>query len=98
MKNKSIDFDKTIFFKALDKIRVWLKTILTRLTLRDKQSCRYCGRDQHVIWHCNDLDWSKLPKKYINTSLCLECFISLTKNVNILQPIEILNFKVNNNE
>lgn len=76
--NAEILFDYKWYFRIFDYLRVGLKKyVLTKLRLRDKQSCRYCGRDQHVIWSCKDEDWIKLPKRWHNTALCLECFIAL---------------------
>jgi len=71
-----IDFDKR-FFRALDYLRIFLKKILTRLGLRNKQSCRYCGRNQKIVWNVKNELWSLLPKKYSNECLCLECFLEI---------------------
>lgn len=92
MKNKSILFDKKYFFRLLDYIRIYLKIILTKLRLRDKQSCKRCGKDQHIIWSCKDEDWIKIPSKYHNTSLCLECFIELYPDIIYPDDIKILGF------
>jgi hypothetical protein len=41
-----IDFDHYCF-RCLDLVRVYSKIILTRLNLRDKQSCKHCGRTDY---------------------------------------------------
>jgi len=74
--NLGLKFDKH-FFRPLDIIRVFLKRVFTRLHLRDTPSCNHCGRDQHVVWSIEDKAWNKLPVKYHNKSLCIECFIEL---------------------
>jgi hypothetical protein len=80
MQNLELDFDK-YFFRPLDLIRIFLKYIFTRLRLRNHQSCKCCGRDQWVCWTVKDEIWNKLPKKYQNTALCLECFCRLVPSV-----------------
>ena len=76
---KKVNFDKTWFFRFQDITRVFLKKYLfTRLLkLRDRQSCRYCGRDQKIVWACEDEIWKKLSTRWHNKCLCLECFIEL---------------------
>jgi hypothetical protein len=73
LKNLSLDFDK-YFFRPLDIIRIILKKLFTRMCLRDKQSCKHCGRDQSIIWTVKSSIWDLVPEKYQNTALCLECF------------------------
>lgn len=76
--NAEILFDYKWYFRIFDYLRVGLKKyILTKLRLRNKQSCKYCGRDQHIVWSCKDDDWVKLSKRWHNTALCLECFTAL---------------------
>jgi len=72
----NIDFDR-YFFRVLDYLRIWLKHVFTRLGLRDKQSCKHCGRNQFLIWSVKDKLWNEIPKKYRDHSLCIECFIKL---------------------
>jgi len=72
-----MSFDSKWYFRIFDVIRIKIKFLLTKLGLRTKQSCAYCGRDQWVIWTCSDYMWRNLPKKYHKTSLCLECFVNL---------------------
>ena len=74
MNNLSINFNSKIYFRIFDNVRIYLKKILTKLKLRDTQSCKYCGRDQHIIWSVKDNIWNILPKKWKNKCLCLECF------------------------
>lgn len=85
-------FDKKWYFRILDYFRVFAKKILTKLRLRDKQSCKYCGRDQHIVWNCKDKDWIKLPKQWHNKALCLECFVVLFPGKLSKKDIEILGF------
>lgn len=87
----SIDFDK-YFFRLLDYIRIWLKRLFTRLCLRDIQSCKYCGRDQWVIWTVKDNLWYLIPKKYHNKTLCLECFVRLCPRGLIMKDFEVIYF------
>jgi hypothetical protein len=87
----NILFDYTLFFRVQDIIRVWIKCLLTKLRFRDKQSCQYCGRDQHIIWSCSNKSWLKLSKKWHNKSLCLECFVALHSNLK-LKDIKIIGF------
>jgi len=89
MRNLELDFDK-YFFRLLDILRIYLKYIFTRLCLRNTQSCKYCGRDQNIIFSVKDEIWYKLPKKYHNKCLCLECFAKLIKE-NI---VEITDFEI----
>jgi len=89
---RSYLFDFAWYFRVLDYLRVYLKVILTKLSLRDKQSCKYCGRDQHVIWRCKDEDWAKIPDKWHNTALCLECFINLYPENLKTEDIEIVGY------
>jgi hypothetical protein len=92
MENREILFDKTAFFRTMDWFRVIIKFILTRLRLRNKQSCKHCGRDQNVIWIVNDYLWHELPLEYHETSLCIECFIALCgRRINI-GDIKILEY------
>lgn len=90
--NTEILFDYKWFFRIQDILRVFIKKwLLGRLLyLRNKQSCRYCGRDQHIVWKCEDVNWIKLPKKWYNTTLCLECFIALYPDKLNSNDIEIL--------
>lgn len=90
--NKSIMFDRKWYFRVFDRTRVWMKRFLTRIGMRDKQSCKYCGRDQYVIWRCSDGEWEKIPKEYRDDSLCLECFVSLHKGELGVGDIEIMGF------
>lgn len=94
MQNLELDFDK-YFFKPFDILRIFLKYMFTRLCLRNEQSCRYCGRDQNIVFTVKDDLWYKLPKKYHNKSLCLECFVKLIdKRFMIrLEDFERLQFK-----
>lgn len=69
-------FDKYLF-RWQDIKRVYIKKILTKLNLRDKHSCKHCGRDQKLVWSVKNEIWNKLPKKYRNSALCIECFIEI---------------------
>ena len=89
---KSIDFDRTMFFKLLDSITVLAKKILTRLGLRDKQSCKKCGRNQCIVWAVSNEIWNMLPDKWRNKALCLECFINLYPGNISKEDVEILDF------
>lgn len=80
--NFELDFDR-YFFRAFDVVRVILKRIFTRLCLRNKQSCKYCGRDQNIIWTIKNEIWNELPIQYKNKSLCIECFARLIKDNSI---------------
>jgi len=71
-----LKFDK-YFFRPLDIIRVFLKRVFLYLHLRKGQSCKRCGRDQHVMYSVENKVWNKLPIKYHNKMLCIECFIEL---------------------
>jgi len=71
-----LKFDKH-FFRPLDIIRIFFKRVFLYLHLRKVQSCKRCGRDQHVMWSVEDKVWNKLPVKYHNKMLCIECFIEL---------------------
>jgi len=74
--NLGLKFDKH-FFRPFDITRVFLKRIFVYLHLRDTQSCKHCGRDQHIIWSVEDKFWNKMPVKYCNKCLCIECFVEL---------------------
>ena len=74
--NLGLKFDKH-FFRPFDITRVFLKNVFLHLHLRDAQSCKRCGRDYHIIWSIEDKVWNKLPVKYHNKMLCIECFIEL---------------------
>jgi len=93
--NEKILFDYTWIFRSFDLFRILLKNILTKLRLRDKQSCKYCGRDQHVVWKCKDEIWNKLPKKWHNKALCLECFGAIYPTQLSFNDIEILKYNDN---
>jgi hypothetical protein len=82
MKNLSLDFDK-YFFRPLDVLRVGLKRVFTRLCLRDKQSCKCCGRDQSIVWTVKNSIWDLVPKRYQNTALCLECFCKMVPDATL---------------
>ena len=90
--NKEILFDYRPFFRTMDYIRVFFKAILTRLRFRNKQSCKYCGRDQQIIWAVEDDLWESLPKKWHNKALCLECFVALCPKEIFVNDILILGF------
>jgi hypothetical protein len=90
--NAGIEFDYKWFFRYLDYLRIGSKKLLTKLRLRDKQSCKYCGRDQHVVWSCKNEDWLKLPERWHNTALCLECFIALYPDNMNKADIKILGY------
>jgi hypothetical protein len=93
MQNLELDFDK-YFFRLFDILRVFLKRIFTRFYLRNEQSCKYCGRDQNIIFSVKDTIWNKLSEKYISSSLCLECFAKLIKDNSInFKDFEIFKFK-----
>ena len=80
MRNLSIDFD-TYFFRPLDLIRVVLKRLFTKLCLRDAQSCKHCGRNQSIAWTVEDEYWERVPGKYRDKALCLECFCRMAPEV-----------------
>jgi hypothetical protein len=91
--HRSILFDFAWYFRLFDYIRVFVKKyILTKLRLRDKQSCRHCGRDQSVVWSCEDVLWLRLPKRWHNTALCLECFVALHPDKLNTEDIKILGY------
>jgi len=80
MRNLSIDFD-TYFFRPLDLIRVAMKKLFTKFCLRDTQSCKHCGRDQSIAWTVEDEYWERVPGKYRDKALCLECFCRMAPEV-----------------
>ena len=44
------------------------------------QTCKRCGRTQHVIWVVEDNIWNRVCKKNEwnnNKTLCLECFAEM---------------------
>lgn len=86
-----INYDDTLF-RPMDYIRIWIKKILTRLGLRNKQSCKYCGRNQKIVWTVSDRYWNTIPKKYRNKSLCIECFIELCPFLLRTEDFEIITF------
>jgi hypothetical protein len=90
--NAGVEFDYKLMFRLFDNVRVGLKRILTKLRLRNKQSCKYCGRDQHIVWACKDEDWLKLHERWHNTALCLECFIALYPDKLSSDDITILGY------
>ena len=69
-------FDKYLF-RWQDMKRMYIKKLFTKLKFRDRQSCKHCGRDQKLVWSIKNEVWNKLPKKYINSVLCIECFIEV---------------------
>jgi len=73
-------FDKYLF-RPQDHVRIILKRLLLVLGWRDKQSCKYCGRDQKIVWSVKNEMWDKLPEKYKNKALCIECFVELHPNM-----------------
>ena len=48
---------------------------LLRLTNIQKQSCKKCGCTSYYDFQVPDIYWNKLPKKWINSALCINCFI-----------------------
>ncbi len=80
MYNKAIE----MIFRPFDILRVGVKRILTHLRLRDKQSCKRCGRDQVVVWSVSDREWSHVPERYKNRCLCLECYALLVGDLRSL--------------
>jgi hypothetical protein len=71
---------------------VYTKRILTLLGLRNRQSCKYCGRNQWIIFSVKDYVWEEVvPEKYRYKCLCLECFARLAKHD--LFKIEIMGFE-----
>ena len=72
------------------------KRLLTLLGLRDKQSCKNCGRDQYVVWHITDSLWeATVPLGLQNRSVCIECFADFAHASDVklsLDAFEILNF------
>jgi len=62
-----INFDNSLTFRFFDIFRVNMKKIFTKLGLRDKQSCKYCGRNQYVIWSVSDEIWEQFPEIYLDT-------------------------------
>jgi hypothetical protein len=91
MNNLNKDFDK-YFFRPLDIIRIRLKKVFTILQLRNKQSCKYCGRDQSIIWTIKDEYWYTIPKRYHNKCLCLECFCRLYPDNIDISDFELIKF------
>lgn len=61
-------------------LKIFSKRFFTNLRLRNKQSCKYCGRNQNIIWNVSNEIWTKLPPKYHNKCLCLECFMKMINN------------------
>ena len=52
------------------------------------QTCKRCGRVQHVVWTVSDEVWHKFCKKTgwnPNKTLCLECFAEMVGYVIIGQ-------------
>ena len=44
------------------------------------QTCKRCGRVQHVVWHVSDEIWREMCQKVgwpLERTLCLECFAEL---------------------
>ena len=85
-----VNFDYILRYQ--DYVRIFIKKICTKLGLRDKQSCKFCGRDQKIVWIVNDEIWENLDKKWKNKTLCLECFIELYPFKLKIEDIKILNF------
>lgn len=75
MCNQNSHLDK--LFRPLDILRVKTKKIAAKIGLKNAQSCKYCGRDQHIVWKVPCKIWNTLPKAWHNKCLCLECFYFL---------------------
>ena len=89
-------YDYKIPFRMLDMMRVLIKKLLTKLRLRDRQSCAYCGRDQWVVWHSDK--WKDLPDKWHDESLCIECYCALYPGVLFSDDIVIITYNTNSHE
>jgi len=74
--------------KIVYKFLIFIKRILTRLGLRNKQSCKCCGRNTIIEFHVDDKIWNKLPKQYHNKVLCIECFILLNEDMVFMDDIK----------
>ena len=60
-------------------LKVQLKSILTKLGFRNKQSCKRCGCNIYADFNVPDYIWHKyVPKKYQNKSLCINCFVEFS--------------------
>jgi hypothetical protein len=45
------------------------------------ETCKHCGRNFRMVWSIPDAMWTKLPRKYQNKCLCLECAIWLINDL-----------------
>ena len=43
--------------------------------MNQQQTCKKCGRAQRFEYSLDDSIWQRLPKKWHNKCLCIECFI-----------------------
>jgi hypothetical protein len=79
-------------FVSKARLKITIKKILTKLGLRTKQSCKHCGRNQSLIWAIKDNMWKKIPVKYHNKALCLECFAGLLPDDIVLKKSDFIEF------
>ena len=54
-------------------VKVVYKNFLKKFKLMN-QYCKSCGNDMGYDYKVSDEDWEKLPLKYHNKVLCLNCF------------------------
>lgn len=62
--------------KLFKWFRVKWKCFLRQYKLMN-QYCKRCGKDMHYDFSVSDNDWSRIPVKYQNHVLCLECFMEV---------------------
>jgi hypothetical protein len=56
------------------------------------QYCKKCGRDQRFEFSIREEIWSKLPEKWINHVLCIECFLEELEKASPDQRFELSDF------
>lgn len=57
------------------------------------ETCKFCGRDQHLAWGVSDDLWHKVVlSDYIDKVLCLECFLEMAYNRGIRVSLGAISF------
>jgi len=54
------------------------------------QTCKYCGREQHIVWKVSDELWEQVMGKDNQQTVCLECFAAAAAAKNItIKPEQV---------
>ena len=56
------------------------------------QTCKKCLKKMRFEFHIKDETWNKLPEKWRDRVLCIECFLEELEHVATDQKISLLDF------